>query len=181
MRVIALVGVLGLAACASHHAAPALSNGRYFLMGDEHCIRAYHQSPTRIACLDKKGNQTGYRDAMTDQDMAMYMRMQAMAQVQYDQSAAALVETNRQLSQTTQRIIESNAQQAGRMQPETYNWQQPKNPYVAPNPEWTERTYAPTHRPGVLREKRWENGALWCIYSNDQVRQAEGAICPNLF
>lgn len=103
---------------------------------------------------------------------------QAQAQFEYDQSVRNLAETNRQLQQTTNRIIESNAERTRNFQIPTFNWQQPKQPYQAPLPSWAERSYVPVHTPGSLTDKRWENGALWCIYSNGRVLQAQGPVCP---
>lgn len=109
---------------------------------------------------------------------AAHIAQQAQAQLEYQQIMRDLEETNRQLQQTTNRIIESNARFGSSMQPSTYDWQQPKRQYQAPKPDWTERTYLPSYGPATLTDKRWENGVLWCIYSNGRVQQAGGTMCP---
>jgi hypothetical protein len=67
-----------LCGCAS--AMPNLVNGKYYMGGDSSCSRYRALSESRIMCIDKDGNETGYRDAMTDQQLQMYQHNQQMEQ-----------------------------------------------------------------------------------------------------
>lgn len=72
MRAIFLVSfAIILGGCSS--AAPNLVNGKYYMMGDKNCARYNPISDGRIMCYTKNGEQVGYRDAMTDQELQMYM------------------------------------------------------------------------------------------------------------
>jgi hypothetical protein len=48
---------------------PNVFNGNYYMAGDKSCKRITSINDTRVMCYDKKGQPTGYRDAMTAQDM----------------------------------------------------------------------------------------------------------------
>lgn len=67
-----------LGGCVS--ATPNLINGKYYMSGDKDC-RTYRQvSENQVMCGDKNGKQTGYRNAMTDQELQMHMHNQQMQQ-----------------------------------------------------------------------------------------------------
>ncbi len=68
--------IIFLGGCAS--AMPNLVNGKYYMGGDSSCSRYRTLSESRIMCMDKDGNETGYRDAMTDQQLQMYQHNQQM-------------------------------------------------------------------------------------------------------
>ncbi len=59
-----------------HSARPFALNGNYFVGGDKACVQYRVLSSDRIMCLDKHGNETGYRNAMTTQELQMYMQQQ---------------------------------------------------------------------------------------------------------
>ena len=180
---LAILIALGLVGCSSHRATVRYSQGGYFLIGDETCVTAYHLTPARVMCQDEEGHATGYRDAMSEYEITLYAMQQAQARRQYQQSMQQLQQSNRELRETTQRIMQQNAQRLNSMQqPEVYDWQQPRRRVEPPAPDWTERTHTPAPpTPATLVDKRWENGALWCIYSNDRVRRADSTICPYFF
>ena len=74
MKIFILMGLLaiGLSGCMS--ATPNYINGNYYLAGDSSCKAGRQISKTRIMCVNKKGQDTGYRDAMTDQQLYMYQQ-----------------------------------------------------------------------------------------------------------
>lgn len=74
---IVIATSLLLTACYS--AVPTFYNGQYYVVGDKSCVRFRAASNANIVCLDKKGNETGYRRAMTEQEIYDYQRK--MAQV----------------------------------------------------------------------------------------------------
>lgn len=85
---IAITSLTGLTGCASV-AEPNLRNGHYFMAGDKNCKQGRNVSDTRIMCYNNKLQFTGYRDAMTQQDMQMYLagRLQdQIASAQFQQS-----------------------------------------------------------------------------------------------
>jgi len=79
--------LIGLTGCASA-ARPFSLNGNYFLAGDKNCARYRELSSNSIMCLDKHGKEIGYRNAMTNQDLQMYMQQQQLAAAQAQAIAA---------------------------------------------------------------------------------------------
>lgn len=72
MNKIALVLIVVIfGGCSS--AALNVINGKYYLAGDSDCVRYRQLSDSRIMCINKKGEEVGYRDAMTDQQLQVYM------------------------------------------------------------------------------------------------------------
>lgn len=96
MKKLTCVAALLVSACASGPA-PNFVNGRYFYAGDQNCKRMSDLGDGRIMCYDKKGNQTGWRSAMTGQDMQMYQMRQA-------QQAQEMADLSRQIDETGQSI-----------------------------------------------------------------------------
>ena len=69
-----------LQGCAT--AQPFFYNGGYYMAGDSSCKRVRALSSNRVMCMDGDGNDTGYRNAMTDQQLQMYRHNQSMQQQQ---------------------------------------------------------------------------------------------------
>ena len=105
--ILIAVAALILSACASS-AAPRYVNGNYYMVGDPTCVQGRQLSSTRIMCADKKGNDTGYRDAMTSQDLQMYQIQMAQEQ----QSMQELTQSMQQVGQTFQNAGEQIRQQS---------------------------------------------------------------------
>lgn len=70
---LALVTIL-LGGCAS--AMPNFVNGKYYMGGDSNCSRYRILSESQIMCINEDGKDTGYRNAMTDQQLQMYQMQQ---------------------------------------------------------------------------------------------------------
>jgi len=83
-NVLVAIGLLMLAGCASY-ASPRFVNGGYYMGGDASCVRWRALSSTQIMCQDKNGNDTGYRDAMTPDQMQMYQAQMMYQQAQMQQ------------------------------------------------------------------------------------------------
>lgn len=102
MKLAVLTAIaLTLSGCATT-AAPNFYNGRYYLAGDKNCRTMQAISQSRIHCRDKNGNLTGYRDAMTDQQLQMWQSQ-----------AANQAEQLRQLNESSRQFMQQ-AQQYGR-------------------------------------------------------------------
>ena len=87
--VTALLATALTSACVgTQAAAPNLYNGYYFMAGDETCTQMRALSATRIMCTNSAGQETGYRDAMTDQQLQMYQHSEEMQAQRAAQSAA---------------------------------------------------------------------------------------------
>ena len=67
-----------LGGCAS--AMPNFFNGRYYMAGDSSCVSGRVISESRMMCINSDGEETGYRDALTDQQLQMYRHDQQMGQ-----------------------------------------------------------------------------------------------------
>lgn len=90
MRVIiALIGSVALSGCATT-AAPYLFAGNYYLGGDKPCKTWRAVSDRRIMCFDKAGKQSGYRDAMTSQQLQMWQHQAAQNQMQMQELNASI-------------------------------------------------------------------------------------------
>ncbi|MDT8451554.1 MAG: hypothetical protein RQ936_02270 [Gammaproteobacteria bacterium] len=73
--------VIILAGCAS--AMPNFYNGKYYMAGDSNCVRARQYTEDKIMCINSNGDETGWRAAMTDQQLQMYQHNQQRQQQQY--------------------------------------------------------------------------------------------------
>ena len=82
-KTIALTTVLAattiISGCASV-ATPSFYNGNYYMAGDESCARISVKALYTINCFKADGTPTGYRRAMTQQQLDMYMHNQDRAQ-----------------------------------------------------------------------------------------------------
>ncbi|MEY9532149.1 hypothetical protein [Sinorhizobium fredii] len=87
MRRFGIVLGLVLAGCTTSEPYLAHISGNYYLGGDSNCTKFDVASPTRIKCYNSKMEATGYRDAMTQQQLQMYAYQKA-AQAQRQQAAA---------------------------------------------------------------------------------------------
>ena len=71
-----------LCACSLFYkATPKLIQGSYYMMGDVNC-RSYRfeSSTSGVYCYNSDGEVTGYRSAMNNQQLQMYMYNQQMEQ-----------------------------------------------------------------------------------------------------
>lgn len=118
-----LVGLVGLIAigCSARYAQPTFYKGYYYMAGDESCVSMREMWPGRIMCLDKNHMETGWRDAMTDQQLMMY-------QAQVQQRNQEILQTLQLLSQL-QQAGESMREAGMRMLEQSRQFQ---TPYVAP-------------------------------------------------
>lgn len=61
-------------------ATPNYYNGKYYMAGDENCIYMRQLDENRIMCQNAARQNVGYRNAMTDQQLQMYMHQQSISQ-----------------------------------------------------------------------------------------------------
>ena len=92
---------------------PNYYNGNYYMAGDPGCVRMRALSSTRIMCVDKNGVDTGYRDAMTHEQMQMY-QLQMVQMQQLNQSIQQVGQTfqnaGQQINQQSQQYNPPQAQ-----------------------------------------------------------------------
>lgn len=72
-----LLLVLFLSGCGG--ASPRAVNGKYYMGGDSNCEQYRQISSDRIMCYDSDGKQTGWRQAMSDQELQMHMHQKAQS------------------------------------------------------------------------------------------------------
>ena len=85
MRIInILVFAIFVSGCAGS-AMPNFYNGKYYMAGDSNCRYMRQLEENKIMCSDSSGKEIGYREAMTDQQLQMYMHQQSI-----DQANAAM-------------------------------------------------------------------------------------------
>lgn len=82
LKAVIIVLIIGTLSGCFRTAMPNFYNGRYYMAGDDNCVRSRMLSNTRIMCVNSDGKETGYRDAMTDQQLQMYQHNKQMAQQQ---------------------------------------------------------------------------------------------------
>lgn len=101
--VLIALSALIISGCAST-AMPNLYNGNYYMVGDPSCVRVRSLSSTRIMCVDKSGADTGYRDAMTYEQMQMYQIQMAQQQVQLQQLSQSMEQVGRTFKNAGEQI-----------------------------------------------------------------------------
>lgn len=106
LRVLVAGAVLTLVGCATQ-AAPNLIDGQYYMAGDSNCARYNRLSTSRINCADKNGNSTGYRDAMSDQELYMYQMNVAREQAQIAAMSNQLQAQNAAMAANTASTLRS--------------------------------------------------------------------------
>lgn len=78
--------------------------------GDSNCIRYRELSSFRIMCMDKNGNDTGYRDAMTDQQLQMYQYSMQQQQVEMQQLGQQLQQMGESYRDSSQQMLQQSQQ-----------------------------------------------------------------------
>jgi len=81
-------------------AKPNFINGKYYMAGDSNCRKYRVLTSSRIMCKDSNGKDMGYRDAMTNQQLQMYMHKESMDQ-QEQARQAQQVQNNRRVNCVT--------------------------------------------------------------------------------
>lgn len=107
MRSFAMIAfaVLTLSACSTTNdvAMPNFLNGHYYMAGDPTCKNARNITRTRIMCMTAEGQDTGWRDAMTPQQIQMW-------QFQQQQAMMAAQIQSQQIASMNAQIAQNNAQ-----------------------------------------------------------------------
>ena len=87
---LVLGAILLAAGCQTQSAHLASINGRFFLGGDKDCVRYGLVKPNTIVCGNAEGKITGYRNALTDQELYVYQSNRAIAAQQEAQQMAIM-------------------------------------------------------------------------------------------
>ncbi len=94
MKIIGILTfIVFLSSCATY-SAPNFFNGKYYMAGDDNCRYMRQLDNNRIMCQDSSHKDVGYREAMTDQQLQMYMHQQSI-----DQANSAMILNSLQQSQ----------------------------------------------------------------------------------
>ena len=75
-----MVLVVTLTGCAS--AIPYFYNGKYYMAGDSSCSQIRQYTEDKIMCINSDGEESGWRPALTDQQLQMWRHNQTMSQQQ---------------------------------------------------------------------------------------------------
>lgn len=106
MRTLIFISIcFALAGCTTTSAAPNFFNGQYYMAGDASCVRVRNISPTRIMCINSEGGETGYRDAMTPQQIQMYQFEAMQQQAQMQQMQQSIDHNNAMMAANTQATL----------------------------------------------------------------------------
>ncbi len=85
-------------------AQPNFHNGRYYMAGDDNCVRSNMRNAYTINCYNSSGQYTGYRHAMNNQQISMYQHNQQMRAYQSAQTDRFVQDTLNRSRANTQRI-----------------------------------------------------------------------------
>lgn len=106
MRILIFIAAcLALAGCTTTAPAPNFMNGHYYMSGDVNCVGGRNVTPTRIACVNAQGKITGYRDAMTPQQIQMYQFQAMQQQAQMQQMQQSIDYNNAVMAANTQATL----------------------------------------------------------------------------
>jgi hypothetical protein len=103
---LSLFGILlSLSGCST--GGPQFLRGNYYYTGDSNCKYSRQLTNTSITCYNSDNEVTGYRNAMTDQQLQMYRHNQQMDQQRsianqesYDRSIDSINKGNDRLMKT---------------------------------------------------------------------------------
>ena len=98
------VVVFLLSGCAGT-AQPNFFNGMYYMSGDDSCRRVTAISDSRIMCYNENGEEMGYRDAMTAQQLSMYQHNQSMQQQQIISSQESVNRSIESINKGNERLM----------------------------------------------------------------------------
>ncbi|HCM9545913.1 TPA: hypothetical protein N5O22_003014 [Enterobacter hormaechei subsp. xiangfangensis] len=117
---VLLAMVCSLSGC-TKQAVPNYYNGNYYMAGDESCTYIKEIGYGRVMCSNDDGIETGYRDAMTQEQMQMYQSMQINQQIQMAQLNQQLQQTGQTFQNSGQQILQqSQSYQAPQVQSYSY-------------------------------------------------------------
>lgn len=80
MKIISILIFAILVSGCAGVAMPNFYNGKYYLAGDSNCRYMRQLDVNKIMCSDSSHKDIGYREAMTDQQLQMFMHQQSMDQ-----------------------------------------------------------------------------------------------------
>lgn len=99
MKALVLVAILFLIAGCSSSIYPSYYAGKYYMIGgDEGCSYVQQITDTSIMCLDEERNQTGYRDALTGDQLNDYLAQQQAYQAQMASLSQSIEQANQSLN-----------------------------------------------------------------------------------
>lgn len=113
-RLLILFSLLALTGCET--AAPNFINGHYYMAGDAACKNMTAYEPGRIMCADAKGKNTGWRTAMTDQELYVYQTnrmIEAQQSAQIDQAIMNQAILNQMQASAPPAVRQTNCQPFG--------------------------------------------------------------------
>lgn len=91
-------------------ASPMYLNGNYYMAGDQSCFYSRPISDTRIMCLDKERYETGYRDAMSYEQVQIYHQNQYYQQVQIEELSETIRQTGESFQNSSQQYLQQSQQ-----------------------------------------------------------------------
>lgn len=110
MRKAVLGATFALLVGCANSAAPNFINGQYYMAGDSACSRYQTLPESRIMCIDSSGNYSGYREALTSQQLQMYQYQQVNQQAQMQQVNQQLQQMGQSWQQSGQQALEQSQQ-----------------------------------------------------------------------
>ncbi|SNR64283.1 hypothetical protein SAMN05192560_0323 [Methylobacillus rhizosphaerae] len=124
MKFIFIAAIVVIISGCTSVASPHFFNGNYYMAGDPSCVRLKAVSSERAICVDKEGNHTGSRYAMTDEQMRTY-------QLDLINQQSQIHSINQQLNDIGQSFQNSRQQILNQSQQYTMPQVQPISPYGA--------------------------------------------------
>lgn len=103
---IALVCLMLLYGCASR-AEPRFYQGGLYLVGDENCRSVRQLDDSHIICMDRHGNEMGYRTPMTDEQIARWDQQRAAEALAFQEGLQSLSDS---VSQAADKVTAASQQ-----------------------------------------------------------------------
>lgn len=107
--ILIAASTLLIAGCASD---PALNyyRGNYYMVGDPDCVQMREVSSGRVMCMDKNGNETGLRRALSEYDLQQYQANRVNQQVQMQQLSQQLQQMSQSFANSSQQMLQQSQQ-----------------------------------------------------------------------
>ena len=115
-KIVLIIGILVLNGCAMSAKPMRATDGNYYMVGDSNCNgnQTYVQY-NRAYCYDRSGNYTGFRDALTAQDIQMYQYQKMREQQNIKAAINSLNDLGESMQQQGRDMQQMNRQQCESM------------------------------------------------------------------
>jgi len=103
------VAVLSLSGCSSTPSAKMTSvGGKFYMVGDSNCAYYKQRDENSILCANQNKQTTGYRNALSDQELQYKMHRERIEQAESEKFNRSLSNLNRQINENSRSLDQLN-------------------------------------------------------------------------